>query len=323
MLEFNFQSIDQRERTEFAKLAFGLPGNRASVEFLVKQIGVRVTKTRNDSYFAEARNYLCGHLFAHANMPNEAAQAIAASNVLPFSGSDALFHDAVAESIALAHAQDDAITRGVPSVILASMPRAASAALTQTFAQITGAPIVRASIGEFPNCWLMRSWLRRVARGGAILHDHFGAPEFNLAELLAQGIKTVFVLVRDPRAAAMSAAKMEFGDQPKEGDIEAAYLKYISWLRGWIDAEGSAKIEIRWIRSRDITHELASLKAVLTTILGANSNFADQISKVSLVIANRTGRPLESWRESISAQLRNRMWDLLPPEVVERLELHQ
>ncbi len=169
MLEFNFQSIDQRQRTGFAKLACGLPANRASVEFLVKEIGVRITVTRNDPYFAEAFNYLCGHLFAYANMPSEAAQAIAASNVLPYSGGDALFHDAVAESIAFAHAQEDAIGRGVPAVILASMPRAVSAALTQTLAQMTSAPVVRASIGEFPNCWLMPSWLRRLARGGAIL----------------------------------------------------------------------------------------------------------------------------------------------------------
>src|SRR5262245_7201853 len=112
MLEFDFQSIDQTQRAEFAKMARGLSGNRASVEFLVKQIGVRVTKTRNDSYFTDTVNYLCAHLFAHANMPNEAAQAIAASKVLPYSGGDALFHDAVAESITLAHAQDEAIRRG-------------------------------------------------------------------------------------------------------------------------------------------------------------------------------------------------------------------
>lgn len=321
MLEFNFQSIDQRQRAEFAKLAHGLPGNRASAEFLVKQIGVRVAKTRNDSYFAEACKYLCGQLFAHANMPTEAAQAIAASNVLPFSGGDALFHDAVAESITLAHAQEHAIDRGVPAVILASMPRAASAAFTQTLAQVTGAPIVRASIGEFPNCWLMPSWLGRVARGGAILHDHFGAQEFNLAELRAQGIKTVFVLVRDPRAAARSAAKMEFGDQPTESDIEAAYLKYISWLRDWLEAERSKKIDVRWIRSRDVTHGSASLKAVLTMILGPN--FADQISNASLACANFTGQRPEAWREAVSPQLRSRMWNLLPSEAVDRFELRQ
>jgi hypothetical protein len=323
MLEFNFQSMDQRQRTELAKLARGLPGNRASVEFIVKHIGVRVTNTRNDSYFAEAGNYLCAHLFAHADMPEEAAQAIAASNVLPFSGGDALCHDAVAESIGLAHMQDDAICRGAPSVILASMPRAASAALTQTLAQNTGAPIVRASIGEFPNSWLMPSWLRRVARGGAILHDHFGASEFNLVQLREQGINTVFVLMRDPRAAAVSAAKMQYGEQPKDGDIEAAYLKYISWLRSWIDAEWSAQIEIRWIKSQDVTREPASLKAVLTTILGANSNFADQISNVPLAIANFTGQPLDGWREAVSPQLRSKMWNLLSREIVDRLQLRQ
>ncbi|HET7803285.1 MAG TPA: hypothetical protein VFL53_03515 [Pseudolabrys sp.] len=321
MLEFNFQSIDEQQRTEFAKLARGLPGNRASVEFLVNRIGVRVTKTRNDSYFAEARDYLCAHLFAHANMPNEAAQAIAASNVLPHSGGDALFSEAVAEGVAFAHAQDDAIKRGVPAVILASMPRAASAALTQTLAQITGAPIFRVSIGKFPNCWLMPAWLKRIARGGAILHDHFGASEFNVGALRDQGIDRVFVLVRDPRAAAVSAAKMEFGDRPGEADVDAAYSKYISWLHDWIDAEKSAKIKIRWIRSRDVTHGSAGLNAILTAILG--SGFTDQISRASLAIANASGQRPDEWREAISPQLLSKMWTLLPPEVVDRLELRR
>lgn len=193
MLEFDFQSIEQTQRVEFAKMARRLPGNRASVEFIVKHIGVRVTTTRNDSYFVDAFNYLCAHLFARANMPNEAAEAIAASKVLPYSGGDVLFHDAVADSIALAHAQDEAIKRGALAITLASMPRAASAALTQTLARITGAPIFRVSIGEFPNYWLMPAWLKRLTPGGAILHDHFGASKFNLLELHSHGIKSVFV----------------------------------------------------------------------------------------------------------------------------------
>jgi hypothetical protein len=309
MLEFDFQSIEQTQRVEFAKMARRLPGNRASVEFIVKHIGVRVTTTRNDSYFVDAFNYLCAHLFARANMPNEAAEAIAASKVLPYSEGDVLFHDAVADSIALAHAQDEAIKRGAPAITLASMPRAASAALTQTLARITGAPIFRVSIGEFPNYWLMPAWLKRLTPGGAILQDHFGASKFNLLELHSHGIKSVFVLVRDPRAAAMSYAKWECSGQPTEGIIEEVYLKYVSWLRDWLEAERSGKITVRWIRSRDVTHDSTSLKSVLTTMLGP-SRFADRISNASLAVANVTGERSEAWRESVSPQLRDKMWRL-------------
>src|SRR5215470_12659896 len=144
MLQFDFRRLhNQGEKadaaTELVKKARELAksSNRLAVEFLVDTVGVAVTSTRNEAYFADALNYMCAHIFAHANMPKEAAAAMAAAQVLPGSGGDALFHDAVAEGVALAHAQDKAIAHGAPAIVLASMPRAASAALTQTLAEIT------------------------------------------------------------------------------------------------------------------------------------------------------------------------------------------
>ena len=203
MLELNLRSEAAPELVRKAQ-ELAQSCNRLAAEFLVGSIGVRVSETRNEAYLQDAVNYLCAQLSACAEMPRQAAEYIAASHVLPGSGGDALFHDAVANGVALARAQDEAIARGVPALVLACMPRAASAALTHTLAKITGAPLFRVSLGRFPNYGLVPVWLQRFLRGGGVLHDHFGASYFNLGVLRDFGLKRVHLLVRDPRPAAAS-----------------------------------------------------------------------------------------------------------------------
>lgn len=327
MLEFNFRRL--QDRSDAAEVAAGLvkeaqklagSSNRLAVEFLVDSIGVIVSQTRNEAYLADALNYMCAQLFAHANMPEEAAKAIAASHLLPGSGGDALFHDAVAESLALARAQDEAISRGVPALVLASMPRSASATLTQTLAQITRAPLFRVSLGWFPNYGIVPAWLQRFLRGGGILHDHFGASDFNLEVLRDFGVQRVNLLVRDPRAAAASYVNWVFGARATEGDLASTYAqRYIPWLRDWLVADQRGQIAIGWIRSADVTSGPDSRRAVLSSILGDAAHIGD----AKLVVANFSKGDPDAWRACASRDLQKKMWDLLPAEIIERLDLRR
>jgi hypothetical protein len=329
MLEMNLRSLHDTAaacplfatRLAHEARVLSLSSNRRAVDFLVQSVGVVAEQTKNEDYFQDALNYLCGLLYAHANMPIEAADAIAASNVLPGSGGDPLFHDAVAESVALAHAQDAAISRGAPAVVLSCMPRAASATLTQTLAKILGAPLFRVSVGWFPNYGLIPAWLRRFLRGGGILHDHFGASDFNLAVLSEFGVRDVPVLVRDPRAAAASYARWVFGADAAL-HLEACYSEaYIPWLRGWLTAEERSGIDVHWIRSEDVTSGAESLRAIVTSILDEPSLDEDAAERSSLVSANFSiGNP-DHWRLLASSDLQSRMWGLIPGEIVELLEL--
>ena len=332
MLEFNFGSFDYQcddgeAATKLIEKARELAqsSNQQAVSFLVNSIGVYVTPPRDEGYFAEALNYLCGRLFASANKPQEAASAIAASHLMPNSGGDLLFQDAAVQGIALEQAQDAAISRGVPAVALASMPRAASATLTQTLAKIVQAPIFRVSLGAFPNYWLVPVWLDRFLRGGGILHDHFGASEFNVGLLRDRGVRSVFVLVRDPREAASSYTKMTYGARSTESDLESTYSKrYIPWLRGWLDAEKHRQIEVRWIRTTDVISGPDSLRKVLASMTAeAESSLAAQNDDVTLVRVNFSGGDSDAWRRAASPHLQQKMWDLLPIEIIERLELRR
>jgi hypothetical protein len=330
MLELDLRRLHGQENaaeyaTELAIKARKMAetSNRLAFTFLMDEIGVRASHNHTEAYFAEALDYLYAQLFAHADMPEKAAAHMAASGMLPGPGGIPLFADAVAESIALGHAQDEAIGRGIPAVMLASMPRSASVALVLTLAGILNAPKFRISIGPFPNPRFVPEWLRRFLRGGAVLHDHFGPSSHNIELLRGNGVHTLHVLIRDPRAAAASYAKHWTKIDPKGGGLERFYkTHYIPWLRGWLEADKSGAIAIRWIRSADVTAGPDSLRAILSSILGADAErFAASIAAASLVHANFvTGDP-EAWRAGASRELQREMWDLLPGEIIERLEL--
>ena len=170
---------------------------------------------------------------------------------------------------------------------------------------------------------MLDKWLQFFLRGGGVLHDHFGAAGPNIALLRAHGIRAVHVLVRDPRAAAASYAKHWTKIDPKGGDLEAFYeAQYIPWLREWLEAEKSGAIDVKWIRSSDVTASPESLRAVLAAVLGADAErFAAQIASATITDANFvTGDP-EGWRAIASPELQARMWRLLPRETIDLLEL--
>jgi hypothetical protein len=323
VLELNVRSCGDAPALVRKARELARSSNRLATEFLVEHIGVRVTHTRNEAYFGEALNYLCAQLCARAQMPKQAAEYMAASHILPGSGGDALFHDAIVNGITLAHAQDEAIAREMPALMLACMPRAASAALTQTLAKITGAPLFRVSLGQFPNCGLVPVWLQRFLQGGAVLHDHFGASDFNIGVLRDFGLNQINLLVRDPRPAAASYARWGWGARATEGDVYSAYTKsYLPWMQGWLDAESSGHLSVRWIASTDVTSGPDRLRTVLSSIFDtAGPRAAVPLDGVELVHANFSGEDPDAWRRWISCDLQKQMWALIPAEIVARLGL--
>jgi hypothetical protein len=301
---------------------------RDATEYLINSIGVRPTRTKNEAYYAEAFAYLRGVTLAHANMPAESAEAIEASHVLPHGGGRFLFDEAVRQSLAIAAAQDDAIARRVPAFAIASMPRAASAAFTQTLAALMNAPTMRISLGKFPHFIIAPSWARRFIRGGAILHDHFGATAFNLAALRECGIERVHVIVRDPRSAAASLVRFSghpSGDPLREGKLAAVFTNsYIPWLEGWVQAEAEKLLSIRWIRKMDFTKSAAALSVALSDIIdssGGRPDLPHGARGAALSDANRLVGDDDAWRAMASPDLQQQMWSQIPSKIKDLLDL--
>ena len=197
---------------------------------------------------------------------------------------------------------------------------------------------MRASIGEFPNYYLMPSWVRRVSRGGCVLHDHFGAQEFNRQTLSDCGITTVFVLVRDPRAAAASVVQFgqsvaQFGQSAggpdaSEEEIMGVFENcYVPWLCEWEEyAASSPTTEVVWLKSGDVTAGQAQLQLVVERIIETLVRSAPlwqppDLSKVSLANANFVSGTPDGWRRSVSKSSQERMWSTIPATFRDMLEL--
>jgi hypothetical protein len=317
---------------QIADTAKALAGrsNRDAVNFLMRTVGLCATRTRNDSYYADALHYSLALTRAYAHEPEAAAEHIARSGVLPFDGGDLIFSDANSRALDLAAKQEASLARRVPCVFLSSMPRAASAALTATISALFDCPTVRASIGGFPNYYLMPSWVKRLSRGGCVLHDHFNAGTFNQRVLSDCGIRTVYVLVRDPRAAAASVVQFLQGpgSNVTEDRIQRVFEDwFIPWLCEWEQfAASSQSTEVVWLRSSDVTADTTRLRSVIKGIIESFAKSAPRwkppdLSRLALADANFVSGKQDGWRRLVSRPTQERMWSKVPSRFREMLEL--
>ena len=188
-----------------------------------------------------------------------------------------LFSDQVNLSHILRDRQLAAMKRGLPPILIACMPRSASATLTYTLARALDIPVLHISAGSFPNHYLVPSWLNMFLEGGAITQDHFAANDFNLGVLQGRGPRDIFVLIRDPRAAARSqvhhlARGRDGGAEPLARRIERQCTEnFIPWLQAWIDCANNKKLPFRihWLTYGEVCRDPGAILRKIAGVLGA------------------------------------------------------
>jgi hypothetical protein len=304
-------------------------GPRIAVSALIDAVGLRPA-LRNDEYYEAELDYCLALLYAKANDPHKSAEHVRRARIPPAGGGRQLFSDHLRDAIELSKRRLAAQARGMPSFFIASMPRAASATLTQTIATMLDLPLFRISL----NSWLNRDWLNAVSPGGAMLHDHFGASEFNLEVLRSGGVRELFVLIRDPRAAAASIYQHVWRERlsPAQDhvDRESEIMKffqnyYVPWLQDWIDLAGNptAVIRLRWIDSRDVRNNMIKVWRQFVDALAAlyPAILAYESKDLPNVTANFVKGDDESWRSLVGVDKQAKMWDLISLEMRELLAL--
>ena len=305
-------------------------GNRAGNQALIDRIGVEARLVHDEGYWGEALDYHLGLLYAHIGEPEQAAEHFERSHTHPGHGGNQVFDGHQRDSLELRRRQELARQRGMPSPVIAAMPRSASASLTQTLATMLDAPLMRVSCGRFPNFYLVPRWLNSFSPGGAVLHDHFGAVPFNLKTLRAGGVRRVFVRVRDPRPAAASAVNLsnrKFGMPDDIGHerqvVQLCEQAFIPWIADWIAAaaDPAAGVKIHWLAqpsravpemARDVLTALAPEYPALEPYLRAN---------VAEVRANFVSGDAEAWRNGISKTGQERLWNAMPQTLKDFLGL--
>ncbi len=301
--------------------------HRAAVEHFTNFIPLKLSTSRNDAYYANVYNYIKALIYARNVQPEEANIAMANSGMLPGSGGEKYFTDALEEGVAHALKQDAAIERGVPSIFLSSMPRAASASLVLTISNYLQVPVFRVSVGSLPYFQLVDCFVKRFVRGGGLLHDHFTAWDYNLKILSDNNINDVLVLVRDPRAAAASLGVMRnthYGDPTTEKLILDNYRKaYLPWLRNWIEADTQGKVKVHWIRSSDVTRDAESFTAVMARIfeVAGIPEPKGGLGTVEIQSANFVTGKADAWKEHVSEDAQKIMLEEMPSEMRDMLKI--
>ncbi len=306
-------------------------GNRFATDFLIKSIGLRINEDRNEEYYGEAFDYHMGLLLAHLGQEEEAVQRLTRSGVLPTGIDDAMFAFAVPESLRLHARQLEAAASGVPPILIASMPHAGSASLTQSLAASLDAPILHLSVGHFPRYILVPGWLNLFSRGGAVVHDHFAASPFNLRVLNEANWSDLVVLIRDPRACAASWVRKQIAraSQTYPGEIierrivDTALNSFIPWLHGWIDAQQAPALRLHWIKFKETTIDMgAAVRGLLERYRPDHPALEAVIAEsVQEVRAHFFRGDDDAWRENVGNAARRRLWDAMSPQAIELLEL--
>lgn len=295
-------------------------GTHAANRFILEQIGVAIGPLLNEDYARQMLSYNLALIHAASGNHRKAANYIWDSGVMPGTGGDQIFSDHLAESFRIHHHQKSAFERGIPAIMLSAMPRSGSAFFSQTMAVLLDAPIVRISLGHFPDFGLVPCWLNKFSPGGGVLHDHFCASEYNLDVLRTAGVQDVFVLVRDPRPAALSYAEHLLGGGLASGELQdivkAAYLtRFAPWLKAWVAAEANEQdwLKIHWILSSQVRSDVKeALKLIFDPLrpLYPALPEADGVV-VPEVEANKHFGDDDRWRHLLPAMLHDVMWDQL------------
>jgi hypothetical protein len=321
----------RRITTEALAIAHGR-GSRAANDFVLNQIGIRGSPDNGDGYFVDATHYHLGLLHAHAGNPTEMAPHLTQSHTMPTGESDLLFSDHVNLSYVLRDRQLAAMKRGLPPILIACMPRSASATLTYTLARAVDIPVLHISAGSFPNRFLVPSWLNMFLEGGAITQDHFAANDFNLGVLQGRGPRDIFVLIRDPRAAARSQVHHLARGRDGGGESLARRIErqctgnFIPWLQGWIDCANNKKLPFRvhWLTYGEVCRDPGAILRKLAGVLGADNKtiaafaYAHSLQEERMHFVDGHD---DAWRREVDSSSRDRLWQACTSEMKAMLDL--
>jgi hypothetical protein len=329
--EEKFAALRQiAERAESMRLA---RGNRAANQYLIDDVGLTLLSEVGDPFYREALDYHLGLIYAFLDQPANAARHFDASRTLPGSGGDLVYSEQVAQSLDIRNAQTAAATRGMPPILLASMPRSASASLTQTLASTLGIALLRVSAGRFPHYSLVPSWLNHFFFGGAVTHDHFSASPFNLDLLKLASANRVFVLARDPRASAASVLNLTMkrtGASVTNQKSSARFMEhvlrhFVPWLDQWMMVAQDAKspVAVHLLSSDEVRRDVGGVvRRILTILLPEYPSVTPYLEgQVNPVRANFVQGNDDAWRSLVDDRQRAQLWEAMPQNIRDWLDL--
>lgn len=268
-------------------------------------------------------------------LPGETISETLSGEEYPLPGDyEAQLYDRYLYTAAQVHRQRiRARTRGVPGILISSIPKSASEFLSYTLAETLQSPVVRVTIGDPFLGTVYGKWVAEVCEGGCVTHDHFAASETNLAALRDGGAMGIWILVRDPRAVYWSLQNMEseYDGVPvatrMSHDTTLALVKRLAdWIDSWVRAEANG-FPVRFVRFRDLTANPTDIMGTILQAEGAERFRTHlqarlrQRGQLCQISSNFRKGDDEAWRKGIPEEWHRAIWDVIPERVRHLLDL--
>lgn len=238
------------------------------------------------------------------------------------------FKDGVANGLwpdaGTASAQAASIARGVPPILLATLPKSGSIYIWSAIEQTVQAPTFAIAI---PNSMLderlVEPLVEVFARGGMIAQHHLSASRENIEMLKRAGIQKVIVHVRDPRQAAVSwwhytakigATRGTLVGADRDAHLWKKFLKpAFHWINQWLDVND---LEILFSTQEDMAeNELDHVAQLLKFLSWTTADIV--LPMKSERVHFRSGRK-DEWREFFQPETIAGVKKLIRPDAVER-----
>ena len=232
----------------------------------------------------------------------------------------------------------DARARGLPGILLNSLPKSASESIWNKLAEGLGMAQGHVSLGLFPDCCLFSHRLGLLAEGGLIAKEHIPATPHNLDSLAACGIGKLVLNLRDPRQASLSWAHFVKTDvsmrllapiwreivpprQVLDSDfphlldwvIERYLPLSLTWIAGWTEemARGdAATVRVHAARFETFREDPATYFSELLDFLEIE-RAAFSLTATAETVHLRRGAT-DEWRSVFSPEQTERAWAKIP-----------
>lgn len=228
--------------------------------------------------------------------------------------------------------------RGLPGILLNSLPKSASESIWNKLAEGLGMAQGHVSLGLFPDCCLFPHRVGLLAQGGLIAKEHIPATPHNLDSLAACGIRKLVLNLRDPRQASLSWAHFVKSDvsmrllapiwrkivpprQVLDSDfpllldwvIERYLPLSLTWIAGWTEemARGdAATVRVHAARFETFREDPVTYFSELLDFLEIE-RAAFSLTATAETVHLRRGAT-DEWRSVFSPAQAERAWSKIP-----------
>jgi len=248
-------------------------------------------------------------------------------------------------------AQETAINKGVPSFLAAFMPKSGGTYLHGRLVSAGAVEIfnhTQSPIDYDRQAYLVAGWLRIFLLGGACCHSHMRPTPWNMRILNSSEVRKLWVHVRDPRQAALSAywhgqgmgqgsgekaierAAMEaeikavhqakiggtyIFDMPMDEQVREFFDQYSTWIADWQAARSLLSAEILLTTHEEMVADRDGFENKVLAFHGAEHMRGVFHAPVMARDRFRLGE-VDEWRTALDKPTRDWMTDRMPEEFV-------